>query len=843
MASTAFLKLKHRAQSLDLNDGNNFFIPDAGFLPPPTVIQPLISSVTGANRFKGGERVGITTSNKNFSFTLSVKGNSKTDIQMKVRILSQFLSRGSKDSPLIIEYRNNGAVEQEPFWGQLGANLRYIIVNGNISLGAGYSIGAGSSKLFNIKVSVVLAPTVLGQPQVLAEATGGVGNDANFWKDKLARGTQIPEAAVNVVSNPIFGHSIFNTNWNNGTSITDTQNKNKEFILFGKSSAKLVSVLTAGLTVYPNNSYTTDIPTAATTYTLSAYVKMPNGGAVTGANIGLVALGGTISTTITAIGDYGWSLLTGIFTGTGGTDTIGVLVSGSYTIYLGGMQAEQNPYATVLAYGDLKGHSWASTEHGSASTREVGRVRILVNKSIDIAESTFRIVWEADQDSADLTAANRIFEEEAGEIFLGYISAFTDWTLTDGINQATSSGETYQKGDKMVLHGILSPSDGVILYKDGIQIAINSTYTPPVLGTYLYVGSTDSISNHANGTFVDFSTFDRALTASEILVDYNEINEALINDQITGGIPLIWTDDGDNIIDNCLDLTGSTGAPHNNFAIIEGIPGTLPAATSINGHLGGGADSGNVDVWLSLLAADEYKYPDQIVFADEGGNVSVSRCGGFFRNVISITPGTGVELGTISPTSDEYVDFLAGREFTMFMNCGYAPASTLLINMQIKFGDTIISSEPISPGTGTGDVLTKVGTLIFPTINELLLDKDVIVNPEISIFADRTTGSDGLIFDFAMIMPTPIIGMSAPTTVSGFDGYIYEDRRAVIYQSSDGEIKTIPDLLSGQPLEFVPNKTNIMFGAYGKFDRSDVSLIAHTFEIQEIEITPRFALL
>jgi hypothetical protein len=375
--------------------------------------------------------------------------------------------------------------------------------------------------------------------------------------DGISRGTIIPANVTNKMTNPIFGHATALNGWTTGADLASSQITDKRYVLFGLNAAKLTNDTA---TPVDRRFYQSIDVGNTNTHTLSCYVKLPDGSAVSSTQVFLVysttiAAG---STTFEAVGDS-WYRVYASMAGINAATVTGILVLHPYTVYVDGFQIEERPYLTPLAYGDLLGNAWTSTAHASTSTRTLARVRQTLADILDIREGTIRIVWKTPYAN---TFPNDLWfcQNAAGAIFRIYFDATGDFfNFSDGTNNANSAAQTFSPGDIIVLHATFKPGSGLALYKNGSSVGTSATYTPPSApGTYLYIGTDVTPAFNNNGVFMDFATFDVALTTTQVANDYANIAQLVADAQRVGTIPWLWTSDGDDDVVNVLrQLIGS----------------------------------------------------------------------------------------------------------------------------------------------------------------------------------------------------------------------------------------------------------------------------------------------
>jgi len=196
-------------------------------------------------------------------------------------------------------------------------------------------------------------------------------------------GVFIEEGTTNKITNPSFEHSTYNTNWNDATNLTETENTTAPYYKFGSKSAKLVASADDSFYISINAGNTN-------THTLSAYVYDGTsgnvGGTVSSSIAVLVFNGSAQTTTYTDMGGGWWRLWYRAPTGSG-SQNYGVQVKAGKTIYLDGVQLEENQSLTSYADGSLgTGYSWSGTANESTSSRVVARTTY--NSGVGSSDST-----------------------------------------------------------------------------------------------------------------------------------------------------------------------------------------------------------------------------------------------------------------------------------------------------------------------------------------------------------------------------------------------------------------------------------------------------------------------
>ncbi len=369
------IKLRRRNSDLDLNDlsATGIYRIAEGFVPPPVNLIPNLAEGTSANRWSGADLVTIKGANRRWSFQVNVGGASEAEITNGIRRLDHFLRSGTMDDPVFLHYRASIDASFEPLWGQHGADRRYEIAFGQAAASEAYPLGVTPNQILpECTVELEVKPVAIGKRQKLAHALGGIQEDILGWVDGNSRGTMIPEGTVNEFGNPIFGDATFLNDWVKGTNIDADENRDRKFILFGESSARLTARAgTLNTFVDPLNTVNTN------TWTLTGYVRLPDDAVPTSADLELYYVSAQ-TTTFTQVGDGAWYRMEAQITGINGLQNTGVIVKEDRTVYVDGFQLEEKVYATPLCHGELLGCHWAGDPHNGPSEREEAWVKTVV---------------------------------------------------------------------------------------------------------------------------------------------------------------------------------------------------------------------------------------------------------------------------------------------------------------------------------------------------------------------------------------------------------------------------------------------------------------------------------
>ena len=824
--------LKHGVSELNLNDATGTYHLGRDFVPPPVSLTANLAHGTSANRLGGAELVSTKAVNRNLPFSVHVSGESEAEIRNAISLLDSFIRRGTKSDPVFLHVRGSEDVGFEPLWGQFGADLRYEIVFGRATVSSSYTFGfVRQEELPACGVNLDIKPFAIGLKQRVGSATGGILEDTIGVTDGLSRGVIIPIAQTNKMTNPIFGNATWDNGWTTGSDLIASENIDEKFITHGKSSAKLVR---SGPT---NNRFTQSINVGNTnTHVISCYMKKPDGSIISESVDARLVYSGFATATITSEGD-GWYRLAATVTGIASGTVTGVELFAGKTVYIDGFQIEEAGFAKPLIHGDLLGCSWGGTVHASTSTRVAARLRAHQDptngvQAIDIAEGTFRVVWKPDYVNTELSTDRYLFDSDGlgdeSSFFGRWESAGDTWEFHDGTNTITGPADTFAVNEIIVLHFVYEPGR-LEIYKNGVSIVSGSTYTPPNLETGqtsgLYIGTNDAAGAHIGGTFMDFTTFAQAMTATEVSDDRDNILRQVEDDRRLSPIPWLWTKDGDDIVDN-VDDSG-----RDNWYVVSGVPGSAPAkprwkltaSTNKKGHT----------MALAAIDYDDFRLPTlPQYYGEEQGTVEGSSSGGELnRNTV------GTSETVISAAMEP--DLLESMEgVTHFFARMKETSATGNLQLAPQFGYdagglATIVGEFVNVDITASYKLFYLGSLDVRAVN--ILDADVR-RLIYDIRAVRTSGSGSLDLDYFLVVPGEVMIIQSDGA-NNIPTYFIDDREVMGLNGAN----RFNGSFIGDFIEPKPDKANILWHAVS--DRDDTHLLTATTTIDYLYVTPRWALL
>ncbi len=826
-------RLIYGSDTLDINDKTVYsLMPD--FIPPGPARAINFAAGTFRNK-RGGKVTGRQPKDRYWAFSVKCMGASEAETHNAANRLQWFLDLcdpdiGGGQETLYFEYAPSDAVSYNPLWGQIV--YRYEIKDSPLAPDDRYSIATLSSQAIVLTATMLVGPHAEGLKQCLGSALGGVMEDTVGMVDGRSRGLRIPVATPtggNQFTNPIFGSSTWSSGWTAGAQITAAQNTNKEFVLFGNSSARLTRIGT------PNCSYTQTINVASTLdFTLSFYCKLSTGGVITSAKIVAYYNDLDRTTTFTAVGN-GWYRGQATFAGVNAAATAGVNIkTDDITIYVDGFQLERLAYSTPLCYGDMLGCAWTSTAHASSSTRTGGRLRLPTSQVLaNPSYGTIRFAWKTDY--ANTHSAAMVFFDIANGATLR-LSAYFDNTddkiyfQDGGESLGSTSSVTFGAGDWLIFHFIWSPG-GKFIFLNGALIGSSGNFTAWPSADYIWIGTNRTPDTQAGGVFRELLIYDESFTTAQVAADYANLGQAIANDGAMSTIPWLWTKDGDDQVDNCDDST------HDNWCVCGGIPGSDDAITDINAGFGVAPTVLYVGNHLDPL--DDWLIPGDRWNQDGQGTVEGNSIGGQYQSVSlpdAVAPRTEIGSADKTITAPDNIN----GPFHFFFRCKLTTGSaTVLAGYFLRLNDVYLSSkQDTNLAVNTNYMLYYLGRLdldrrdIYPIVTGKVLKWGVNFDSAstVTLWADFAQVINGRVAKYTMGATQPP-GGGAVASIPG----------AIRFQGTDVALDgTYSHTFNGEIIELTPGFYNTLF-FWWLLDTPE-HVLTHTANLTAY-ITPRWTLL
>jgi hypothetical protein len=536
----------------------------------------------------------------------------------------------------------------------------------------------------------------------------------------------------------------------------------------------------------------------------------------------------TVTTTFTEVGS-GWYRATATFTATGSAQGVGMVIWAGNTVYVDGVQVELKDYATPMCYGDLRGCAWDGTAHASSSTRTTAICRITsVDDVINAESGTVRVIWRPDQANTGVwDSVGTLFDTRSGGsagLYAVYDPSTDVFVFSNGTDTVTSGNQTFSARSGVVLHFVWNTAK-LTIYRNGASLGDTTITTLPTLNTYLYFGSANTGADYANGT-LQVATFHEAFTSTQAAEDYSDISPVLANGRQVDAIPWMWTTDGDNIVENCLDST------HRNYTVCGGVTGSVEAETEIQGTIETLDLSAMKGIVLSRLDADQFFKPENVLFFDQSGTVDANACGGQY---VQVTASTETALmGAVTPGSMGQA--LNGKSLTAFARV-YDNGANFQIATAFLFGRRTIMGQYATVTTTNAWRLIKGQSLYFRLPEGI--EARLMNNITVGLMYKRSTGSATLRFDYMTVLTEPIAIIGDGTQTTQYYRFRLLNAHAHA-MSSGGYFEDVLNVL-GSDVTLEPDRINYLISllGYGAVDPA----IARTLTYNSISITPRWALL
>jgi hypothetical protein len=805
-------KLIKGSRTLDLNSGPYKLGDD--FIPPGSNEVPILSTGNSFNEYDGGELISSHGEDSGLAFRVKISGSSSQEVKWAHNDLLAFLRlAGDEREPLYLMWKPDSRIPIEPHYGQ---DARYTEIKfGSATYWQEYFKASAREAVAFANVNLTIAPNPVGRQQTVGSAKGGIIEDTWGTPHGFSRGVKVCEATTNKATSPIFGHGTWFTGWTAGAECTVTQNTDKEYVLFGDNSAYCVPT---GATT--NHIYQAIAVGNTNQHVISYYVKRPDGGAVTSAHAEL-SYNGALTETYTNLGNGFWRIDAAK---AGVAASTAVYLSLAVPMYVCGMQIEENAtaYSTPLCHGDMLGCTPAGVVHESTTTRAAGQIRWPVADIINQGAFTvvMAIKWRNDDDLGN----NAYLWSNDNTKLRAYIHTDDTIVLHDGTNDAVSTALTYSENTITVFHFTVAVGAGLKIYVNGAVNGTDATYSPAALGTYFYLGSGSDVGNQGSYTIHEFRSYNRELTAAEILADYTDISERLSGGDSLGqrvnSVPWFWTKDGDLVLDN------ATAGALANYGVIGGVPGDVEAETE---WLTTVATPGVTTYWLGVNGTDmdKFRRVSDYYFIDKGGSADANAAGGEYLDYSMMIPATLV-AGFDSPAVYD-PDGYNGTLYYFIRLAADTGTPSVQIQTYLSLGASDRYGDLRTIGLSTSWELFFVGQdSIFVSKPHAL--KNYVL---FSVYVTATT-EFSLEVDYVFVFPGRLLKITkfASETMTGFlvRG---KDVQSIASGALVSKMST-----SGDELLLKPNSYNYVFAVIGRDDAANT--LTDTITMTTTTVRPRY---
>lgn len=814
------------------------------FAPPASYMDSIYGPATD-----WGQRIlGEEEKNTTWSFTVEIFGSKPAEIKRGETILNEFLRKaGNEADPLVFGWRPWGDYDFEPVHGVFGKLARYEVVSGTASLEGGYHTIIGPGKFGVCKITLTTKPMSLNR--LLAGITAGaIIDDLYSSPGKRARGLMVLPNVTNYCTNPIFDNpDDWDYGWTADTGIYAHQNTDPEFVMFGRSSLRMVFDGSLG-----NGDFVQSLNVGSTaTHCISIFAKKQDKSDITTGSFRFTRNGSTVSLNDAVSVGNGWFFCWGQTTGVNASVEWGLrlLTEGDF-IYYDGFTVTPGAVPSFPLYGDQVGSVWSGTPHESSSTRGSTYYYRLPTAVItpNYSTLTIRIGWTPWVASVNLANGSYYLFDD-GNFFLYYDKTNNRFSCGDGTNTVTYS-KTFTAREKMFFHLTSSITNGLKLYLNGVQVAATSFKVPAVSSKndYMYIGTQEGGStNPASGVFFAFGTYSREMTAGQVLLEYNQASPLIADDERVDDLAWLWTKNGGGTVHNQNDasegdymIAGGFGGEFVTPEIIATLSQNFTTITQI--HLGR----------LSIRQEDYSQFVPglpgslrSLLFYDEQGTPDVNSSGGEYKSRTINTSATG--LGTLASLYSRQNAYFARQRVRILgrvRDSGGGATANLQVAVASYFGQlSHVSRYKNLPALGTGSFgLIDFGEVSFPPVERF---RPAGAQAD-SIFAvpmiKRKTGSATLLSDYVVYFPNPL-QISCMST-SSQSVLILRGKSARIVESAWTPARSdlnLGDYLQtiGVPLVFEGGRLNLVNVALGEINGADGATITWTLTVNELWLIVR----
>lgn len=835
-------RLECGTRTLDLNTSRY----SIDFTPPNAGEAIAVATGTSSNRYGGGQLVSRHGTNYQWTLIVKILGGSNNAVEQARQDLVRFVNlAGNEAEPLYLTWCSNNHIPYKPIWGQSGWR-RVEIVYGRVTSNPIYSVANLRNTMQVVIVDLTCKPYILGLTQSVASGTGSFIENRIGAADGQPNGLYLYEAATNLVPNPVFmNYTAAETDWT-ATNVTNTVIVEKPFILpMSKRGVKLTSRAA-------NGTYCATLTTASgTTYTVSAYVKKPDGSAVTAADCKIYFEAGAQTSTYISLGDGWYMVRYSVQSSTSAAQEVGLSFPAvGSTVYLGGLQCQASAYHTPLIMGDMLDCAWASTAHNSSTTSTAAKLNAGAD-AINITAGTIRVAlkMECTQTSGNF----HIFLADQSADLKAYFTAADDKiNFTDGTNTISTAALTWAEGDVIILHFTWGLGQ-LAIYRAGVSVASGATYTPSTTPTAFYIGSTAAAGEQVRARWLDFTVYDRTITAAEALADATSWATLLASGGRANAIPWLWSDDGDNIIEAFYGTVSATG--YETTMVSGGIAGDMPAVTVLDYDTYFSSTTTLGDSYLNIYSTPNYHHYTEggqnYLFRDFTNTTALAgSANGYLQKVISVN-ATNFSANTALTLRYGYDEF-AGKDFYVSGSYYYYGITLYpaLVSPVIKSGAQTVTGDSVSV-SGTGGTKYWNGFMAGPmrlpefrgTLRGLTLTgASVFEDVNIYLSAIRSTTTSKLLVDWMQLHPGRMTLLAPGVETS--DNAIVANGRVTGYESTAA---TKGVAIRGDPVELEPDVYNhlnfVMYGTPYPTSADADSFYGNRWNINNLYITPRWLVL
>jgi hypothetical protein len=364
----------------------------------------------------------------------------------------------------------------------------------------------------------------------VADISGAFHQETGRWPG--TRGLVIEPGATNLVTNPVMGTGVtgYASAWGDTVSWDGTRAR------FGGYSAKWTWDTVSGGGIL----YTLAGWAASTDYAATVWVYVPSS-AVSGSSIAFSARGdgfAVLGSTPVTVFDQ-WTPVTVTFN-TGAHSTVRLLVyandwAGAAEIWVDGLSCIAGSVATATIAGSFGvGYAWTGTAHASTSTRAATEVNLDDQASILDGNTAFGVSlwWQAPRDCTEEWPSSTenflfTFHEDSNNYFrlsLYGSASPVPWLAhykQGGVSKTAGGDATFAAGEWVHIVVNVDTAGNLDFYVNGILVqSTDMSALSTISPTQANLGTGESGTLPAGGTYAEFIVMDRVFTESEIAAMY-----------------------------------------------------------------------------------------------------------------------------------------------------------------------------------------------------------------------------------------------------------------------------------------------------------------------------------
>ncbi len=438
------------------------------------------------------------------------------------------------------------------------------------------------------------------------------------------------------------------------------------------------------------------------------------------------------------------------------------------------------------------------------------------------------VAWESGGDPGGI---NDLVVFHNGEVGIWWDPINKYWEAFANSTAAHGSATTFPaSGTLCVFHLDYTVGTGTAAaYLNGVKFATLTSVAFTAAETS--IGTSTGGTNPIGGVFKFFSTYDTPMTSAEVAADYADIVAALASGPSPSPIPYMITLDADGVLDNATDASGSTGAPHQNYGWMAGVPGSLPAKMELRLFP---SVLGSVCKRLAVSLLDYSEVfaleTDSAMYYDASGTANAASSGGSYLSTTIDTTFT-LQINTTQPAA--VYQQLQGRELAVYMRAQSGSTGGFQTKLALVVGDTIISAAK-NQTTATGFRMMRTPFMVMP--KQSAAEIADAAESFTQLYAGRSSGSGTALIDYGVVMPRPLVEID--TSGMGALGVAIYEATANRYSGTGIVWATLPR--KGDVLRPLPHRYNLLTLVMGD---ETVDPLVTWYSTATITVTPRWSVI